>query len=144
MIFGDNYQVFLENHDILREKTFKQAWEKTKYDSNKTQRLFRLKNASMIKSAGWYWFDECLPDIKENSFSELVENYGQLKSCKNLEKVWNLLRKECVGEKEGITIKEAIKSFSQDSEQDKLTELFELSHEEYFGLFEQEKRKKKL
>jgi hypothetical protein len=80
---------------------------------------------------GDFWFDECLPAVKEKRFSKLKEAEPLLRYCRELEKLWKLLRREC-GNKE-IFDKEG-------AAQDDYTCLFEKAYDDLLWLFNAKKK----
>lgn len=141
-IFGDNYVNFMKQHKILQEEEqHKTAMEKTDYCSPDRQRLFRSFHERAVQvdgkarepdHLGWYWFDECLPDVESASFDELVAQCDLLQGKNRLRDVWRLLRGECLGKPGEVTLcASSAKIWSQHA----LTSLFEQAHSEYLSLF---------
>lgn len=107
------------------------------------QRLFRpinikgqLKNGvpSNQFDLGWYWFDECLSDVRETSYESLVEKCELLKGKDNLKMLWDLLRGVCLGKPDGRSIDEDCNKWGQNQ----FTKFFAEAHKEYSSLCDKE------
>lgn len=118
------------------------AKERTMCKSIVDQKLFRIygqedklqkceKDSSISSYDGSYWFDECLSDIKESKWDDMVREWpGPGLSGKSaLQRVWRILRGTCLGEIDGIKLE-------ADLSQDQMASLFAEAHQEYQSLFE--------
>jgi hypothetical protein len=144
-ILGGNFTELMENYGILNKGSDQkeEAIQKTAYFFfPDDQRLFRpsniegtpcRENPSGPQNLGWFWFDECLTDIGETSYTALTEKCEIISEKIKLKELWNLIRGECLGKPDGISIEENCKGWTQDD----FTNLFECAHKEYISIFEQ-------
>lgn len=148
-VFNETHQVQLLSGDLLEI-----ARAKTSFRTCNDQRLFRPhRHRSSSKSTetsygpasfgeiGWFWFDECLPDVEgtTNSWKHLVGLHSELREKKGLEKIWRVLRGVCLGENDGLNFAD-IAGWSQDD----VTKLLKKAHDDYMSLFAEEDKKCRL
>jgi len=152
-VFGNKHQEFMREHQILATDDLRNAAEyKTQFlfDLNDpSQRLFRPGADSPFDAAediddeptgpsqrGWYWFDECLPDVAANSWGDLVSDCPELRDGA-LQRVWEILCGVCLGPERDDDLLTDLAAEDQSS----LTELFAKAHQEYTALFEAAEKK---
>jgi len=143
-ILGNNFSDLMEEYAVLQEGSDqkKEALKKTSFHTYpEDQRLFRPKNIEANPAAGepsnpqdlgWFWFDECLPDLGETPYESLIEKCAKLSEKSRLRELWNLLRGECLGKPDGISIEENCEGWTQDD----FTIFFQTAHREYASIFE--------
>jgi len=153
-VLGQTREEFNKNNTshILEGDALDNALERTRYQYWEQQRLFRPQSQEQPdfslevhseprnnSQAGWYWFDECLPDVRERSWHQLRKDYLPLKYCHKLSQVWNLLRQECCGEDllESTENAEPARTYVAWN-QEQFTNLFMDAHREYVSLFFEE------
>ncbi len=154
-IFGENANSFMREHKILEGELKKKAEEKTNFKIDLTdekQRLFRPRNLYPLTldkttefyhkpaplEPGWYWFDDCLPDVKKKSWDELKKEIPELGGKKRLAEIWNILRTICLQMNENHpNATNSLYGYDQSS----LTKLIADAHKECITIVGREQKK---
>lgn len=147
VVFTEGYELFLGKLGIFQEPDMVNfARAKTQYLTYKDQRLFRPSNTeaevaegepTSSQHLGWFWFDECLSDVKKHSYEDL-RTCKQLPGESRLKFLWEFMRGECLGESDGNTLERACNEWIQDD----FTSLFEDIYIEYRSSYPQDQKKK--
>jgi hypothetical protein len=102
----DDWHHVYQSHGILQRESNRRAKKLTAH-----KRLFRpLSKPACLCSTepagpddmGWFWFDVCLPSVRERNWSELELALGSSltasgNSIANLKRLYCLLRRQCLG-----------------------------------------------
>lgn len=150
-VFGKDHEAFKAQYHVLEGEQQRSAEEQTRYVApldDPRQRLFRPFDTESKpqevegdpegpEHEGWYWFDECLLDVAETSWEELVGTGSALKDKTALAEVWRILRGTCLGKSDGKRVQDS----SVYRDQRDFDDLFERTHNEYVSLFEQAQKK---
>ncbi len=82
-----------------------------------------------------FWFDECLPDVKQNSWHDLAARNPVLANKTGLQEIWDLIRGECLGQQDdGQARRLADKKYASWKQED-FTDLIAKAHRDYCSLF---------
>lgn len=134
-LFADVYQELQSTLALYRDVArMRAAQEKTAFRSSEDQRLFSPDPVTMDQTdndANVYWFATILPDITSYTYSELAERFPPLHMCIHLKDIYEILRGECLGMKDGRRLFPDYKEWSQDN----ITDLVLRAHQEFVGLF---------